>query len=250
MCAAVLPRVLYDRSMLQPDIHYRVSLNAELIARILRENDLPDEEIGRVTVIIRADPRDARLGTYDHADRAITVNVGPAFRGYEVCLRRVQAIVSGDHTPGEEPFSLLLKTKRLQRYLWLAPSERGFSYANKLLLKAVQRAITATVLHEGRHAAVDGRPGRAKGTAGRQLMVGVLCASVALAGLNLLDGQGTLGRYAAYLFFAGVMGAPIVWRYLQFYSAEEVEAREYAAKRLDDPRLSDLVEIRARRQAS
>lgn len=91
-------------------------------------------------------------GQYTSLNNSVTIYTEWAWRGYQKYLGKAQSVAGSAQLPKGDEFSKLLTTKRLARYLKMAPPTRGVRFAEKLILNAINKRLTTDLIHESKHA--------------------------------------------------------------------------------------------------
>lgn len=144
---------------------YTVEVDTEKWTNVLRELGASHENIDNLSILAERRSlmnllslRKGFAATYVPLAHAVTIYTDWAWKGYEKYQKIVRSVAEGQ-TPGdEELFSKVLTTKRLAKYLQNAkPSDKrpqgGISFADELLLKAINRKLDGVAIHEAEHAA-------------------------------------------------------------------------------------------------
>jgi hypothetical protein len=148
---------------------FRASFDRSKFGKLLTDQGYSAREVP-LTVEIAGQPPSGTFdrafeiqGAFDNNDNKITVYAHKFWEKYEELQRRAHDIAHYGETGNEwELFALnlgganlfrgYLPSERLVTYLKTAPKERALAFADKILLKALNRNFNSTLLHETKHA--------------------------------------------------------------------------------------------------
>lgn len=148
------PRIKVSNKISDGQTPYAVGINRDVIGGFLMSQGVQERDLPNVQVIITPKDLDEASNTEynDRYDIDVSVSAAHAWEKYEKSMRVAENITNGGQATNK-PFEKILYTKRLPRYLQVAPKERALKTAQKLLANGVSREFNGSLLHELIHAA-------------------------------------------------------------------------------------------------
>ena len=150
------PKIEYFSNLSKENIPYIIKVDSKIVAELLLSAGVPEKGVEEVTIIFEREPvrsgsKAKGNGRYEPSDKTITISADSLWRRYEEYSQQAERIASKKEKPKRQ-FKNLLYTKKLEAYLQRAPSERGMSFANKLIKQAIDRRLGVILMHESKHA--------------------------------------------------------------------------------------------------
>lgn len=143
------PKITVSKDIRNGDTPYEISIDEQrvetfLLSRGAQPTDLPNLRVK----ITSKDFEEAANTIYeDKTDITVKVSAGYAHEQYQEAIKAATEIADGKKS-SNKPFQQFLYTRRLPRYLQVAPRERGLKTAERLLSNGVSRELNGSFLHE------------------------------------------------------------------------------------------------------
>lgn len=131
--------------------NYSVEVDRLKFLTLLEEYGMSGLTLGKIQISIKEGERRDRIGEYSLTDKNVRLWPTQDLKSLESNIALAESLSQRRWKLPWDRFSDLYTTK-LPEYLTVAPAGRGLKFAERLFLRAAQREINSTLLHEGKHA--------------------------------------------------------------------------------------------------
>jgi len=159
-----LPKIEYDKSLLNPECPYKVNVDQQECAKLLEFAGVERNKIDNITVKLRRKPGSIltklNLADYNPRTNNIRIYTDYLWKDQEKLVKKADKILRKvEENPAEQlstgdknSFPELASGKKLSWYLTIAPPERARKTVEKLAEMSIAKEADATLNHEAKHA--------------------------------------------------------------------------------------------------
>ena len=152
-----LPSVIYDKSLNEKNIPYKVEIDAVLCSKVLEHLNVDEKDIDSISIIAKRYRNIMSLGNSGVCkidSRKVIIFTQRVWGLYKKWMSKTNKVISKREIANDDLFRNGIITPELESLLNVNPLQRDPVNTRDLLSLAMQRRLNQTLLHELHHAAM------------------------------------------------------------------------------------------------